>query len=168
MKKRLKIALLITLIFAFTAACTTFAGAHAAGRWFNRTEKTDNSAKVVSWIKVTVTPEEGFGANDVYAADFTVRQWAEGGNYKLVLSGVKLLDKSGSAKSPDAMWEYYSGGGVWKPISNAINMELIPDITLSTHTAELKIRVVPGFFEAVGFAPYLDSVLELTAELLLQ
>jgi len=138
----------------------------APARWFGNTVKEDNTANITSWIKVTVTGEDCFAADEEYTAEFTVRQWAEDGNYKLVLSGVRFYDPQETENlDPDYMWEYYTGND-WSPITGARGLELIPVVELKTYTAYLTIRVKPGIFDVAGFAEYLEYSLELTAALI--
>jgi len=164
MKK--KILLLLALSVFASACCTALTAFAAPGRWFGSTIKDDNTVRTASWIKVTVTGEDCFSSDEEYATEFVVRQWAEGGNYRLILRGVRFFDPSGAESlDPDCMWEYYDGGD-WAPVTDARGLELIPAVELKAHTAYLKIRVTPGFFDTAGFAKYLDCNLELTAALI--
>jgi len=157
----------LILITALTLACGAAGSALAApAKWFAGTELNDNTAFVKSWIKVTLTGAEGFAADEEYIAEFTVRQWAEDGNYKLVLSEIDFCGPQGAEYlNPDYLWEYLSSGG-WKPVSQAKNHVLIPAVSTAEYYAYLKIRIKPGTFETAGFAEYLEYILELTAELL--
>ena len=141
------------------------AAAFAASRWFDSSEKEDNSIAVQSWVKATVTSKDAFAAAEELTVKFAVRQWAEDGNYKLILSKLDYICPFNTeALNPDYLWEYCMGDG-WAPISGAVNLELIPKIDLRATTAYLKIRVKPDVFLTAGFRKYLDYNLELTAAL---
>ena len=160
--------LLLLFISIILTACCAVGTAFAAARWFDSTDL-NGRADIRSWIKVAVKPEKSFAADEVYIAQFTVRQWAEGSNYKLVLSKVDFVSLSGTGtlnpNKADEMWEYYDGSE-WTPISGAENLELLPNISLKKHTAYLKIKLKDGFFDEAGFYEYLNYCLELTAELI--
>ena len=155
--------LFLTLIFI---GCYTAVTAFAAPqRWFGSGGLKDNSVSVNSWIKVTVTSADGFAANEEYIAEFIVKQWAESGNYKLVLSGINFYAAADAETlNPGDMWEYYNDG-FWRPVTELLNLELIPSVTVESFAAYLKIRVTPDFFNTAGFAKYLNYCLELTAKL---
>ena len=163
MKSKLTIIPLIILVII--ACCGVETAFVSAQRWFERSDLRDNSADIGSWIKVTVTSAEGFYSNEEYIAEFVVKQWGESGSYKLVLGEVGFFCPSKEESlDPDGMWEY-DADGIWTPISEAKNFELIPAVTGGTHTVCLKIRMTPHFFQEENFAEYLDYHLELTAEL---
>jgi len=157
----------LLIVSVIITACFTVQTAFAASlRWFESVGLKDNSAVVGSWIAVAVTGTDGFDSNEEYVAAFSVKQWAENGNYKLVLSKIDFLDSSqAETYDPDEMWEYYADG-VWTPISEAENSKLIPIVTFDANTAYLRIRIKPDFFQKADFSEYLDCSLRLTAELL--
>lgn len=165
MKNNLRKTLLILPLVMLIACCgagTAFASPH---RWFGSFGMEDNNAFVDSWIRATVSPETEFGSDEEYTAEFTVTQWAESGNYKLIISKVGFLHAAETAAlGPDEMWEY-SADGTWAPVSRAEGMELIPVVTVNTNTAYLKLRLKPGFFQTPDFTEYLEYSLELTAVL---
>jgi len=164
MKKQFLSTLLIMSAFISAGTATVIAIA-APAHWFAALGKKVN-APVNSWITVKVTGADGFDAKDEYIAEFAVKQWAESGNYKLALSEINFYGPSHTTGlDMDNMWEYHDGS-VWAPISGAKTLELIPLVTLKSHTAYLKIRIKPGFFHTAGFAEYLSYNLELAAELL--
>ena len=162
----LKISLILSILF--TTACGVAVTAFAAPlRWLGSAGLKNNNAAVDPWIKVTISSADGFDSDEEYVATFTVKQWAENGNYKLVLSGIDFLcPPETESLDPDKMWEYYADG-VWAPISEARSLELIPIITFNTNTAYLKLRIKPGFLQTPDFMKYLECSLKLTAELAL-
>jgi len=155
-------ALSVLAVLSFGGIATTF----AALRWFDSSELEDNSVFVKSWIKVTVTSAEAFAADEELTVRLAVKQWAEGGNYKLVITGIDYYCSfSAAVLDPDYLWEFYADNNTWEPISNAMNLVVIPEIDLKKHMAILKIRTKPDVFLTAGFADYLDYNLELTAAL---
>ncbi|MCL2751283.1 MAG: hypothetical protein FWE62_00825 [Firmicutes bacterium] len=165
-KNRILISVLCVsfLISVFSVAGIAFA---VPAHWFGSTELPDSSAAVKSWIKTAVTSKDGFDADEALTVKFAVTQWAESGNYKLVLSGINFYSESrAEILSADQMWEYYAAADTWLPVSQALNLKLIPKVTVQDHTAYLKIRLKPGFFILLDWADYLDYSLELFAELI--
>jgi len=160
--KFLKVMVIIAVLASLYAAGAALA---IPVRWVENKPLEDNSATVAAWVKVAAVSSDGFDDDEEYLAAFIVTQWAENGNYKLVLSGIEFFNASRENKDPDGMWEYFTAGGVWVPISQAKNLELIPSVTVNSNIAILAIRVKPGFFRTPGFAEYLDYTLELTAKL---
>ena len=153
------------MLLAMLFACFTLGTAYAASqRWFTSVDK-GGYALIDAWIKVKISPETEFGHDEEYVAEFTVEQWAINGNYKLVLNKVDFFCPTKTAVlDPDEMWEHYVGG-LWKPVSQAKNLVLIPIVTVNTNIAYLKIRVKPSFFQKPNFAEYLEYSLELGAVL---
>ena len=165
MRKGLYKILLIISVLGIVC-CAAGTALAAPSRWFGSAGLENDSTAVGSWIRVTVTGADGFDSDEDYTAEFTVKQWAENGSYKLVLTGIDFFSPSQTGSpDPDEMWEYYTGQD-WAPVSEAENMELIPVVTVNTDTAYFKLRVKPGFFEKTDFMDYLEYHLELTAELL--
>jgi len=165
MKNMIPKNLLVFISVVMLACCVTVTAFAATSRWLSGDELKDSSAEINSWIKVRAASADAFAADEDYIVTFTVKQWAENGNYKLVLSDVDFFDESGNRElDPDHMWQFLEGG-VWKPVSQAENLQLIPLVTVNSYAAELQMRVNPDFFLQDGFAPYLDYSLELTARL---
>jgi len=165
MKKNLSKILLVLSLVAVAACCAAGTAFAAPRRWFAGVGVTDNIAVVNPWIMVTVFADAEFGSDEECVAEFTVRQWAENGNYKLILSKIKFFCPSRTEiLNPDEMWEYYADG-LWAPVSQAEKSELLPAVTISTHTAYIRLRITPGFFQKPSFTNYLEYALELTAEL---
>jgi len=164
MKKKLFFTASALLILA-TLSFGGIAAVFAAPRWFSGNESEENTVVVNSWIKVAVKSKDAFAASETLTVKFTVKQWAEDGNYKLILSQIQYFcEPSAEVLNPDYMWEHYSGCD-WAPISEALNFDLIPKVDMKSHTAYLKIRVKPDVFLTAGFRKYLDYNLELTAAL---
>ena len=166
MKKNLNKILFILSLAVLAACCAAGTAFAASPRWFGGVGIEGNNAFVEPWIRVTVTPETEFESDEEYIATFTVEQWAESGNYKLILSKARFFHPlKTEALDPDEMWEYYANAA-WVPISQAENSELIHAVSAGANTAYLKLRVKPDFFQTPTFAKYLDYSLELIAELL--
>jgi len=165
MKNKLFVTLLVlsTVIAVYCGTGTAFA---APLRWVKSSGLEGNCAVVSSWIKVEATSADGFDSDEEYIVEFTVTHWAENNSYKLVLSGIDFFNPSkAESLDPDEMWEYRTDGA-WSPVSEALNLELIPKVATDARTAYLSVRIKPDFFQKPDFMEYLSYHLELTAELL--
>jgi len=166
MKNKMLIISLCAISFFLIGCCVMAKVFAASPQWFAGNGLKDNQAVIDSWIIITVAPAESFDSDEEYTAEFTVKQWAENGNYKLVLLEIYFFCPLKTENlNLDEMWEYFSDDA-WVPISGAKDLELIPLVTVKTYIAQMKIRIKPGFFQKTDFAEYLDYHLGLAAELL--